>query len=129
MGNTLFSQISLRGLTVNNRIVVSPMCQYAAENGSASDWHLMHLGQFAMGAGGLLMTEATHVSPVGRISPRCLGLYCDENERTIRHVIDFCRAYGVVALGTQLAHAGRKASTRPPPVSYTHLTLPTTPYV
>ena len=114
MENTLFSQISLRGLTVNNRIVVSPMCQYAAENGSASDWHLMHLGQFAMGAGGLLMTEATHVSPVGRISPRCLGLYCDENERTIRHVIDFCRAYGVVAIGTQLAHAGRKASTRPP---------------
>jgi 2,4-dienoyl-CoA reductase-like NADH-dependent reductase (Old Yellow Enzyme family) len=90
------------------------MCQYAAENGSASDWHLMHLGQFAMGAGGLLISEATHVSPAGRISPRCLGLYNDDNERTISHVIEFCREHGVVALGTQLAHAGRKASTRPP---------------
>ncbi|MBI17599.1 MAG: oxidoreductase [Proteobacteria bacterium] len=114
MSSALFTEVSLRGLTVSNRIVVSPMCQYAAENGSASDWHLMHLGQFAMGAGGLLISEATHVSPAGRISPRCLGLYSDDNERTISHVIEFCREHGVVALGTQLAHAGRKASTRPP---------------
>lgn len=90
------------------------MCQYASEDGSATDWHLMHLGQFAMGAAGLVMTEATHVSPLGRISPRCLGLYSDDNEQTIKRVFDFCRQYGVVALGTQLAHAGRKGSTRPP---------------
>ena len=71
----LFSALTMRDVTLSNRIVVSPMCQYISEDGSANDWHLMHLGQFAMGAGGLVITEATHVSPEGRISPRCLGLY------------------------------------------------------
>jgi len=110
----LFSEVSLRGLTVANRVVVSPMCQYNAIDGSANDWHLMHLGQYSMGAGGLVITEATHVSPEGRISPQCLGLYSDENERELKRVLDFCREYGVVSMGTQLAHAGRKASTRIP---------------
>jgi 2,4-dienoyl-CoA reductase-like NADH-dependent reductase (Old Yellow Enzyme family) len=116
MASALFSPISLRDLTLPNRIVVSPMCQYAAENGSATDWHLMHLGQFAMGAAGLVFTEATAVSPEGRISPKCLGLYSDENEAALARAIGFCRHYGVTALGIQLAHAGRKASTHPPGV-------------
>jgi len=114
MASVLFSPIELRGLRLPNRIVVSPMCQYMSVNGSANDWHLMHLGQFAMGAGGLLMTEATHVSAVGRISHRCLGLYCDENETTIKRVVDFCRKHGVVKFGVQLAHAGRKGSAHTP---------------
>ena len=81
MSAQLLTPFQMRGLTVPDRIVVSPMCQYMANDGSANDWHLMHLGQFAMGAGGLLITEATHVSAVGRITARCLGLYSDENEK------------------------------------------------
>ena len=104
----------MRGLTLPNRIVVSPMCQYMSVDGSANDWHLMHLGQFAMGAAGLVVTEATHVSAVGRITPRCAGLYSDENETALKHVIDFCRKHGVARLGIQLAHAGRKGSTHTP---------------
>jgi len=114
MTSALFSPIDLRGLRLPNRIVVSPMCQYMSVDGSASDWHLMHLGQFAMGAAGLVITEATHVSAVGRISRRCLGLYSDENESTIKHVVDFCRRHGVAKLGIQLAHAGRKGSAHTP---------------
>ena len=114
MTSALFSPIELRGLRLPNRIVVSPMCQYMSVDGSAGDWHLMHLGQFAMGAAGLVMTEATHVSAVGRISRRCLGLYSDENEATIKHVVDFCRRHGVAKLGIQLAHAGRKGSAHTP---------------
>jgi 2,4-dienoyl-CoA reductase-like NADH-dependent reductase (Old Yellow Enzyme family) len=90
------------------------MCQYNAEDGSANDWHLMHLGQFAMGAAGLVMTEATHVSPEGRITHKCLGLYSDANEQALKRVIDFGRTYGVASFGIQLAHAGRKASTHTP---------------
>jgi 2,4-dienoyl-CoA reductase-like NADH-dependent reductase (Old Yellow Enzyme family) len=114
MSSALFSPISLRETEVANRIVVSSMCQYAAHDGSANDWHLMNLGQYAMGAAGLVMTEATHVSPEGRITPRCLGLYSDDNEQGLARVVDFCRQYGVSRLGIQLAHAGRKASTRTP---------------
>jgi 2,4-dienoyl-CoA reductase-like NADH-dependent reductase (Old Yellow Enzyme family) len=90
------------------------MFQNKSEHGYANDLHLMHLGQFAMGAAGLLITEATHVSPIGRITHRCLGLYSDENEATLKRVIDFCRQYGVAKLGIQLAHAGRKGSVHPP---------------
>jgi 2,4-dienoyl-CoA reductase-like NADH-dependent reductase (Old Yellow Enzyme family) len=114
VSSQLFTPITFRGLTLENRIAVSSMCQYISEDGNANDWHLMHYGQFAMGAAGLLMTEATHVSPEGRISPRCLGLYSDDNERSIARVVDFCRTHGVARLGVQLAHAGRKGSTRPP---------------
>ncbi|CAN0473399.1 unnamed protein product, partial [Phaeothamnion confervicola] len=114
MTSQLFTPISLRGLTLPNRVVVSPMCQYMSSNGSANDWHLMHLGQFAMGAAGLIITEATHVSPIGRITPRCLGLYSDDNEATIKRVVDFCRTHGVAKLGIQLAHAGRKGSAHTP---------------
>jgi 2,4-dienoyl-CoA reductase-like NADH-dependent reductase (Old Yellow Enzyme family) len=114
MSSVLFSSFKLRGLELPNRIVVSPMCQYMAEDGSATDWHLMHLGQLSMGAGGLLIAEATHVSRVGRISQHCLGLYSDENERALKRVIDFCRRHGVAKLGIQLAHAGRKGSVQSP---------------
>jgi 2,4-dienoyl-CoA reductase-like NADH-dependent reductase (Old Yellow Enzyme family) len=114
MTSALFSPIELRGLRLPNRIVVSPMCQYMSVDGSAGDWHLMHLGQFAMGAAALVITEATHVSAIGRISRRCLGLYSDENESTIKHVVDFCRRHGVAKLGIQLAHAGRKGSGHTP---------------
>jgi len=114
MSSALFSPLELRSLTLNNRIAVSSMCQYVAENGSAVDWHLMHLGQFCMGAAGLVMTEATAVSKTGRITHKCLGLYSDENEVALKRVFDFCRQYGVAAMGIQLAHAGRKGSAQVP---------------
>ena len=73
MASVLFSPITLRGLTLPNRVVVSPMCQYNSNNGSANDWHLMHLGNMSLGCAGLVMTEMTDVNPQGRISPRCAG--------------------------------------------------------
>jgi 2,4-dienoyl-CoA reductase-like NADH-dependent reductase (Old Yellow Enzyme family) len=90
------------------------MCQYSAADGCATDWHLMHLGQFSVSGAGLLIVEMTNVAPHGRISPRCMGLYSDDNERAIKRVVDFCKAYGDTPVAVQLAHAGRKASTRPP---------------
>ena len=114
MQSALFSPLDLRGLHLENRIVVSPMCQYSAENGCAGDWHLMHLGQFAVSGAGLLMVEMTNVEAAGRISPYCLGLYNDDNERALARVLDFCRRHSPVPIGVQLAHAGRKASTLPP---------------
>jgi 2,4-dienoyl-CoA reductase-like NADH-dependent reductase (Old Yellow Enzyme family) len=112
--SALFSPITLRGLTLNNRVVVSPMCQYASNNGSANDWHLMHLGGFSMGAAGLVMVEMTNVSMEGRISPKCATLCTDENEAALKRIVDFCRTYGVAKLGIQIAHAGRKGSQQPP---------------
>jgi 2,4-dienoyl-CoA reductase-like NADH-dependent reductase (Old Yellow Enzyme family) len=114
MPSALFSPAALRGLTLPNRVVVSPMCQYNSENGSAGDWHLMHLGQFSLGAGALVMTEATNVSMAGRISLKCATMCSDENEAAMKRVIDFCRKYGVAKHGLQLGHAGRKGSTQPP---------------
>lgn len=114
MTAALFTPYVLRSLTLSNRIAVSPMCQYMAVDGSATDWHLMHYGSFAMGAAGLVMFEATHVSPVGRISHHCLGLYSDANEQALRRVVDFCRRHGVAKLGIQVAHAGRKGSAHAP---------------
>ena len=114
MSSVLFSPINLRGLTLSNRIVVSPMCQYSAIDGCATDWHLMHLGQFSVSGAGLVIVEMTNVEPCGRISPSCMGLYSDDNERAIKRVVDFCKAYGDTPVAVQLAHAGRKASTRPP---------------
>jgi NADPH2 dehydrogenase len=112
--SALFSPITLRALTLPNRIVVSPMCQYNSTEGSAVDWHLMHLGSLSMGAAGLVMVEMTNVTLQGRISPRCAALCSDDNEAALKRVIDFCRAYGVAKLGLQLAHAGRKGSQQPP---------------
>jgi 2,4-dienoyl-CoA reductase-like NADH-dependent reductase (Old Yellow Enzyme family) len=114
MSSALFSPITMRGLTLANRIVVSPMCQYNSDDGSADDWHLMHLGSLSLGAAGLVMTEMTDVSPVGRITLRCAGMYSDANEKALKRVHDFCRSYGVAKLGVQLGHAGRKGSTHVP---------------
>lgn len=114
MSSKLFSSITLRELTLENRIMVSPMCQYSASDGCASEWHLMHLGQFAVAGVGLLTVEMTNVEARGRISPYCMGLYSDANEQALQPVIRFCRKYGRARLAIQLAHAGRKASTRPP---------------
>src|SRR5574337_902492 len=95
MASQLFSPFRLRGLELANRIVVSPMCQYVADNGCANDWHILQLGQFSLGgSGGLVMTEATAVSPNGRISPKDLMLCNDETEAALKRVIDFCKTYG-----------------------------------
>ena len=116
MASVLFSPITLRGLTMPNRVVVSPMCQYNSDEGSANDWHLMHLGNFSLGCAGLVMTEMTNVNAVGRISLKCAGLYSDANEKALKRVIDFTKQYGVAKQGLQVGHAGRKGSTAPPAV-------------
>jgi 2,4-dienoyl-CoA reductase-like NADH-dependent reductase (Old Yellow Enzyme family) len=110
---TLFSSIDLRGLTLRNRVGVSPMCQYSSVDGFADDWHLVHLGQFAVGGAGLVLTEATAVLPEGRISPADLGLWKDEHVDMLTRIGRFVRAHGA-AWGSQLAHAGRKASVARP---------------
>jgi 2,4-dienoyl-CoA reductase-like NADH-dependent reductase (Old Yellow Enzyme family) len=114
MSSALFSPISLRGLTLKNRIAVSPMCQYIADDGNADDWHLMHYGSMSLGAGGLVLTEATNVTMQGRITPKCATMCSDDNERSWKRVVDFCKKFGTAAIGIELAHAGRKGSTMPP---------------
>ncbi len=114
MSTMLFSPIHLRALEVPNRIMVAPMCQYSAHNGVANDWHLMHLGQFAVSGCGLVLIEATGVEPEGRITPGCVGLYDDATEAALARVIQFYRDYGNAKIGIQLAHAGRKASANVP---------------
>jgi 2,4-dienoyl-CoA reductase-like NADH-dependent reductase (Old Yellow Enzyme family) len=109
----LLSPITLRGLTLKNRIVVSPMCQYSAIDGVVTDWHLVHLGRFALGGAGLVFVEATGVEARGRISPGCVGLWNDDQARALSRIADFLKANGAAA-GIQLAHAGRKGSTRRP---------------
>ena len=109
----LFAPLALRGLTLPNRIAVSPMCQYSADEGMASDWHLVHLGGLAQGGAGLVLTEAASVTAQGRISPRDLGLWDDAQVEPLARVVRFVRSQGAVA-GVQLAHAGRKAGTQPP---------------
>ena len=106
----LFDSFSFRAKTAPNRIVVSPMCQYSAIDGVIGDWHLMHLGQFAAGGAGVVFVEATGVSPEGRITPGCVGLYSDACEQAFKPVLAFMRANGAGLIGIQLAHAGRKAS-------------------
>ncbi len=109
----LFSPLTLRGITLRNRIAISPMCMYSAEDGFANDWHLVHLGSRAVGGAGLILQEATAVSPEGRITPGDLGIWKDEHVPFLRRITDFIKAQGAVA-GIQLAHAGRKASHRNP---------------
>ncbi|RYU93639.1 NADH:flavin oxidoreductase/NADH oxidase [Emticicia agri] len=113
MNPNLFSPLEIRGITLKNRIVVSPMCQYSSEDGFANDWHLVHLGSRAVGGAALVMTEATAVSPEGRISPNDLGIWKDEHIPFLRRITDFIHQHGAVA-GIQLAHAGHKASTQSP---------------
>jgi len=105
----LFDSFSVRGVTLRNRIVVSPMCEYSSVDGFASDWHLVHLGSRAVGGAGLVLTEAAAVSPQGRITPSDLGIYRDEHVSALRRIVTFVHEQGAVA-GIQLAHAGRKAS-------------------
>src|SRR5882672_7901169 len=112
MNSALFSPISLAGLELANRIVVSPMCQYSADDGCANDWHLMHLGMMAHSGAALVVVEATHVERHGRITHGCMGLYSDHNEAALARVVTHCRRSGTAKLGIQLAHAGRKASSQ-----------------
>jgi NADPH2 dehydrogenase len=104
----------MRELILKNRIVVSPMCQYSSVDGCAQDWHLMHLGNLAIGGHGMIIIEMTNVTPDGRITPNCMGLYNDETENALKRIVDFCKAHSDTPVAVQLAHAGRKASTRPP---------------
>jgi 2,4-dienoyl-CoA reductase-like NADH-dependent reductase (Old Yellow Enzyme family) len=109
----LFDPLSIRDITFANRVFVSPMCEYSSIEGYANDWHFVHLGSRAAGGAGLVMTEATAVSPEGRISPQDLGIWKDDHIETLARIVRFIHAQGSVA-GMQLAHAGRKASTYRP---------------
>ena len=109
----LFSPLTIRSLTLKNRIVVSPMCQYSSEDGFAGNWHLVHLGTRVIGGASLVFTEATAVSPEGRISLGDLGIWKDEHISFLKNITDFIHTNNSIA-GIQLAHAGRKASTKSP---------------
>ena len=110
----IFSPLELGGITLPNRIVVSPMCQYCADDGSMNDWHLVHLGHLAYSGAGLLMVEATHVTREGRITHGCSGLYSDSNEAALSKVIQLVRRLSKNPVGLQLGHAGRKGSSEVP---------------
>jgi 2,4-dienoyl-CoA reductase-like NADH-dependent reductase (Old Yellow Enzyme family) len=110
----LFSPYSIGSITLKNRIVIAPMCQYSAVNGEATDWHLMHLGQLALSGAGMLIIEATAVEPIGRISPADLGLWNDATEQAFARVLKGVREYSNMPIAIQLAHAGRKASCNVP---------------
>jgi NADPH2 dehydrogenase len=111
----LFAPFSMRGLTLSNRIAVAPMCQYSAVDGVPTDWHLQHLASLSMSGAALLMIEATHVEAIGRITHGCLGLWNDAQEAAIKRIVDDCHRFSPgLAIGMQLAHAGRKASSRLP---------------
>ena len=110
----LFEPLQLGGLRLANRIVIAPMCQYSATDGAAGDWHLIHLGHLALSGAGLMILEATAVSPEGRISPADLGLYSDADEAALSRVLSAVRANSPMPIAVQLSHAGRKASSRAP---------------
>ena len=110
----LFTPLALRNLTLRNRIVVAPMCQYSAKDGQATSWHIMHLGGLAQSGAGMLTIEATAVTPEGRITPGCLGLWDDATEAALRHTLEAIRPYASIPIAIQLAHAGRKGSSRLP---------------
>lgn len=109
----LFSPLTLRGITLRNRIAVSPMCMYSSQDGFATDWHLVHLGSRAVGGAALVLSEATAVVPEGRISPHDLGIWKDEHIEGLQRITTFISEQGAVP-GIQLAHAGRKASSHRP---------------
>jgi 2,4-dienoyl-CoA reductase-like NADH-dependent reductase (Old Yellow Enzyme family) len=110
----LFDKITMGSLTLENRINVAPMCQYSAVSGTMNDWHLVNLGQIAIGGPGLITIEATAVEAAGRITHGCTGLYSDENEKEMQRVIKFCKSVGHSKVAIQLGHAGRKASSQRP---------------
>jgi 2,4-dienoyl-CoA reductase-like NADH-dependent reductase (Old Yellow Enzyme family) len=109
----LFDPLQIRDLKLKNRIAVSPMCQYSSEDGNASEWHLVHLGSLAVGGASIVFTEATAVTPEGRISPQDLGLWKDEHLPMLERIARFVKDHGALP-GMQLAHAGRKGSTAAP---------------
>ncbi|MBZ0187951.1 MAG: NADH:flavin oxidoreductase/NADH oxidase [Candidatus Obscuribacterales bacterium] len=109
----LFEPLTIRGVSLKNRIAVSPMCQYSSEDGSATDWHMVHLGARAAGGAGLVICEATAVEARGRISPDDMGIWSDKHIEPFKRINQFIHSQGSVS-GIQLAHAGRKASTSSP---------------
>ncbi len=116
----LFRPLTIKSITVRNRIGVSPMCEYSSEDGAATDWHLVHLGSRAVGGAGLVIAEATAVSPEGRITPRDAGIWADKHIEPIARINRFIKQHGAVP-GIQIAHAGRKASASRPWESGAHL--------
>ena len=114
MTSKLFTPVQIGSLELGNRIVIAPMCQYSATDGTMTDWHQMHLANLALSGASLLVIEATGVTPEGRITPQCTGLYSDANEEAMARVVRFVRSISPVKLGLQLAHAGRKASAERP---------------
>lgn len=115
--SALFQPLALRGLQISNRVIVSPMCQYSAIDGTAQPWHTVHYGQLALASAGMLMLEATAVEDIGRITPSCLGLYSDENEAALKDVLQVVKEINPltkVPVCIQLGHAGRKASSFEP---------------
>jgi NADPH2 dehydrogenase len=112
--SALFSPITLRGLTLANRIMVSPMCQYSADNGEANDWHFTHINSLALSGAAMFCIEATAVEAIGRITPGCLGLWNDATEAALKPILASVRKHSKAAVAMQLAHAGRKASSHTP---------------
>ncbi len=111
-GPPMFAPFKLRGMSLHNRVVVSPMCQYSATDGLIDDWHLVHLGGLALGGAGLVMTEMTDVSATGRITPGCAGMYTPEHAAAWRRVVEFVHTRSAAKIGLQLGHAGRKGATQ-----------------
>jgi 2,4-dienoyl-CoA reductase-like NADH-dependent reductase (Old Yellow Enzyme family) len=112
--SALFSPIQLRGLALPNRIMVAPMCQYSADDGAANDWHFTHMNTMALSGAALFCIEATHVEAIGRITPGCLGLWNDATEAALKPILASLRKHSKIAVGMQLAHAGRKGSSHTP---------------
>lgn len=113
MSSKLFSPLQIKSISLKNRIVISPMCQYSSIDGFANDWHLVHLGSRAVGGAAMIIQEATAVSPEGRISPEDMGLWKDEHIEKLQQIVQFIKTQNAVP-GIQLAHAGRKASVSSP---------------
>lgn len=113
MSSRLFSPITIDSLSLSNRIVIPPMCQYAAPQSLPTPWHHMHYGTLACSGTGMLIIEATGVQPEGRITPWCLGLWNDQQAQGHKQLLDDMRTYSTMPVGIQLAHAGRKGSTYP----------------
>ncbi|MGA2291240.1 oxidoreductase, partial [Bradyrhizobium sp.] len=112
--SALFSPIRLRGLELQNRIMVAPMCQYSATDGAANDWHFVHINTLALSGAALFCIEATHVEAIGRITPGCLGLWNDPTEQALRPILAALRKHSKTKVAMQLAHAGRKGSSHVP---------------
>ncbi len=120
--SALFSELKIKDITFRNRIGISPMCQYSSDNGMANDWHLVHLGSRAAGGAGFIMAEATAVTPDGRITPKCAGLWNDEQIEPLIRVNNFVKEQGAV-IGLQIGHSGRKGSAAPPWDGGAHLSI------